>query len=121
VKESDIPFVTNGNIASGYLVLGEKTKYLSADTTKKYSGKALLVKTASAGRRGGKFVFGFATIDMPAWAADNDVIIVRGSGEDLELVHGVLKNQKTLEFIDAIVNNAHISMGLLKSIPLFGV
>jgi len=113
---SAIPFFTNRDIGMGSLALSEKTRYLSDGVTKTFSGRALLVKTASAARRGGRFVFGFALYDGERWSADNDVIIIRGN--DIGIIYGILQKQETLEFINMLTTNGHINMRLLKNIPM---
>ena len=115
-ENSSIPFFTNRDIGMGSLALSEKTRYLSDDATRTFSGRALLVKTASAARRGGRFVFGFSMYDGERWSADNDVIIIRG--EDIDIVYDVLQKQETLDFINMLTTNGHINMKLLKSIPM---
>jgi hypothetical protein len=111
-----IPFFTNRDIGMGSLALSDKTRYLSNDATKTFSGKALLVKTASAARRGGRFVFGFSLYDGERWSADNDVIIIRGN--DIDVVYDVFQKQETVDFIDKLTTNGHINMRLLKNIPM---
>lgn len=115
-KHSDIPFFTNRDIGMGVIATGDKTRYLSDDAMKTFSGRALLVKTASAARRGGRFVFGFAMHEGDAWSADNDVIVVRGKG--IDIVYDVLKKQETVDFINMLATNGHINMNLLKNIPV---
>ncbi|ABT14415.1 hypothetical protein NY2A_B016L [Paramecium bursaria Chlorella virus NY2A] len=116
--KSDIPFLTSGNVKFDEIHIGEKTKYVSHDTTKYFTGKALLIKTASAGKRGGRFEFGFSMYENSKWSVDNDIIVIRGSDDDLSRVRDVLLKEETLNFIDVLVNNAHIDMKLLKSIPM---
>jgi hypothetical protein len=113
---SVIPFFTNRDIGMGYLALSEKTRYLSVGVTKTFSGRALLVKTASAARRGGRFVFGFSMYDGDRWSADNDVIIIRGN--DIDIIYDILQKQETLDFINMLATNGHINMRLLKNIPM---
>ncbi len=113
---STIPFFTNRDIGMGSLVLSEKTRYLNDGATKTFSGRALMVKTASAARRGGRFVFGFALHDGERWSADNDVIIIRG--KDIDVIYDILQKQETLEFINMLATNGHINMRLLKNIPM---
>jgi hypothetical protein len=115
-ERGDIPFFTNRDIGMGSLELSDKTRYLNDSATKYFSGKALLVKTASAARRGGRFVFGFALCDGERWSADNDVIIVRGN--DISIVYDVLKKQETIDFINMLATNGHINMRLLKNVPV---
>ena len=115
-KSSATPFFTNRDIGMGSLVLGDKTRYLSDGATKTFSGRALLIKTASAARRGGRFVFGFSLYDGERWSADNDVIIIRG--KDIDIVYDILQKQETLDFINMLTTNGHINMKLLKSIPM---
>jgi len=110
------PFFTNRDIGMGTLVLSDKTRYLSDDAIKIYSGRALLVKTASAARRGGRFVFGFALYEGDRWSADNDVIIIRG--KDIDVIYDILQKQETIDFINMMTTNGHINMRLLKSIPI---
>lgn len=114
-EDGTIPFFTNRDIGMGSIELSDKTRYLS-ENANTFSGRALLVKTASAARRGGRFVFGFALHDGERWSADNDIIIIRGN--DIDTVHGVLQQQKTLDFINMLTTNGHINMRLLKNIPM---
>jgi hypothetical protein len=113
---STIPFFTNRDIGMGSLTLGDKTRYLNDGVTKTFSGRALLVKTASAARRGGRFVFGFALYEGDRWSADNDVIIIRGN--DIDVIYNILLKQETLDFINMLTTNGHINMQLLKNIPM---
>jgi len=113
---SAIPFFTNRDIGMNCIVTSEKTRYLSDDAIKTYSGRAILVKTASAARRGGRFEFGFAIHDGDRWSADNDIIIIRGN--DIDIVYEVLQKQETHDFIKMLTANGHINMRLLKSIPM---
>ncbi|AGE54074.1 adenine-specific methyltransferase [Paramecium bursaria Chlorella virus IL-5-2s1] len=115
---SNIPFLTSGNVKFDEIQIGEKTKYLSEETTKFFTGKALLIKTASAGKRGGKFEFGFSMYENDKWAADNDIIIIQGSDDDLSRVRYVLLKEETNDFINNLVNNGHINMKTLKCIPI---
>jgi len=110
-----IPFFTNRDIGLGSIALSDKTRYLSDDATKFFSGRALLVKTASAARRGGRFIFGFAMYDGDRWSADNDVIVIRGN--DIDIVYDMLKKQDTVDFVNMLATNGHINMQLLKNIP----
>lgn len=116
VDKSDIPFFTCGNIKLDEICVGPKTKYLSKDSTKFFTGKALMVRTASGGKRGGKFELGFALYDGNKWGVDNDVIVIQGP--DINDAYNILKKSETLDFIKMLVNNAHISMKLLKLIPM---
>jgi hypothetical protein len=113
---SAIPFFTNRDIGMGSLALSDKTRYLSDRVTKIFSGRALLVKTASAARRGGRFVFGFSMYDGERWSADNDVIIIRGN--DIDVIYNILQKQETLDFINMMTTNGHVNMRLLKNIPM---
>jgi hypothetical protein len=115
VPDGSIPFITNRDIGMDAIVFGGKTRYLSEESTKTYSGRALLVKTASAARRGGKFEFGFTMYEGDRWSADNDVIVIRG--KDIDVVYGVLKRQYTRDFVKMLSTNGHINMRLLKNIP----
>jgi len=115
-ESSTTPFFTNRDIGLGSLVLSDKTRYLSDGATKIFTGRALLIKTASAARRGGRFVFGFSLYDGERWSADNDVIIIRGN--DIDIVYDTLQKQETVEFINMLTTNGHINMQLLKSIPM---
>ncbi|AAC57945.1 DNA adenine methyltransferase [Paramecium bursaria Chlorella virus SC1A] len=115
-EKSSTPFFTNRDIGLGSLTLSDKTRYLSDDATKIYSGRALLVKTASRARRGGRFVFGFAVYEGDRWSADNDVIIIRGN--DIDVIYDILQKQETLDFINMMTTNGHINMRLLKNIPM---
>lgn len=115
-EHSDVPFFANRDIGMGVIATGDKTRYLSDGAAKTFSGRALLVKTASAARRGGRFVFGFAIHEGDAWSADNDVIIVRG--KDIDIVYDVLKKPETVDFINMLATNGHINMNLLKNIPM---
>jgi hypothetical protein len=116
VEHSDVPFITNRDIGMDSIAMSSKTRYLDDDTTKVYAGRALLIKTASAARRGGKFVFGFAMYDGDRWSADNDVIIIRG--KDVDVVYDILRRPETIDFIDMLSTNGHINMKLLKNIPI---
>ncbi|CAA29835.1 hypothetical protein FK948_p1 [Paramecium bursaria Chlorella virus NC1A] len=117
--KSEIPFFTSSNIKLNEIHIGDKMKYLTQDTTKFFTGKALLIKTASAGKRGGRFEFGFSLYENDKWAVDNDIIVIQGPDTVLSIVQDVLMKDVTNEFINILVNNGHISMKLLKSIPLF--
>ena len=116
MDKNDIPFFTCGNIKHDEIYIGPKTKYLSNETTRFFYGKALLVRTASGGKKGGKFELGFALYDGEQWGVDNDVIVIQGP--DINEAYEIMKKPNTLDFIKMIVNNAHISMKLLKSIPI---
>ena len=113
---STTPFFTNRDIGMGSLALSDKTRYLSDGATKTFSGRALMVKTASAARRGGRFVFGFSMYDGERWSADNDVIIIRGN--DIDVIYDILQKNDTLDFINMMTTNGHVNMKLLKSIPM---
>jgi hypothetical protein len=116
MKSGAIPFFTNRDIGLGFITLSDKTRYLNDNATKIFSGKALLIKTASAARRGGRFVFGFALYEGDQWSADNDVIIIRGN--DIDVVYDVFQKQETVDFINKLTTNGHINMRLLKNIPM---
>jgi adenine-specific DNA-methyltransferase len=117
VAHSDVPFITNRDIGIDSIEFSPKTRYLKDDASKVYSGRALLIKTASAARRGGRFVFGYAMYEGGTWSADNDIIIIRG--EDMDVVHDILRRPETADFIDMLTTNGHINMKLLKNIPIY--
>lgn len=113
----DIPFFTNRDIGSDRIVTSDKTRYVeNVPMNKMFSGRCLLVKTASAGRRGGRFEFGFAFYEG-VFSADNDVIVVRGN--DVDKVYSIIRKRETANFVDMLVTNGHLNMKLLRSIPTY--
>jgi hypothetical protein len=116
VENSDVPFFANRDVGFDSIQTSDKTRYLSDDATKTFSGKALLVKTASAARRGGRFVFGFAMHEGERWSVDNDIIVIRG--KDVDVVFDVFQKQETRDFVSMLTTNGHLNMRLLKAIPV---
>jgi tRNA1(Val) A37 N6-methylase TrmN6 len=113
-----IVFITCGNIKGGQVVLGPKTKYLTP-CTYFFTGKTILIKSASGGKKGGHFDFDVCMYEDDVWSIENDVMSIQGPYDILSKVFESLKSERNREFMKNIVNNGHISSRLIRDTPFF--